>query len=248
MLFYTINIAASQNSSCVLKLVRKDVEPNFTYLSCMVQDLEQRVKFHFYSISERGRVKVRLGGGGDGWGDRSGPRPPWTLSLPPVLRLLLPQVGLPVSLSTLVNRLQCSLHLWNGPSGGTGAWRDARFCAWRGTRFLGALQPPRGGHCTVVPSLATLTSCGWRPLQQGVGEAGAWVFLCCCLTPGLMPPRHTPAAPHLCRPHPRRPPTPRRPPLPPAPPPTPAWAVPVFGFSRVSITEFHKQGVLNSRS
>ena len=35
----------------------------------------------------------------------------------------------------------------------------------------------------MVPSLATLASCGWRPLQQGVGEAGAWVCLSCCLRP-----------------------------------------------------------------
>ena len=75
--------------SCVLKLVRKSVEPNFTYLCYMVQDLDQWAKFHFYSIRERGCVKARFGGAwGTVWGATGGVRPPWALSLPPVLRPL----------------------------------------------------------------------------------------------------------------------------------------------------------------
>ena len=35
-----------------------------------------------------------------------------------------------------------------------------------------SLQPPWGGHWAVAPSLATLTSCGWRPALWGAGELG----------------------------------------------------------------------------
>lgn len=185
LLFYMINIVASQNSSRVLKLVSKGVEPNFISLSYMVQDVERWATFHFYSMSERSCVKARLdGGGGTVWGVTGGAKASLNPVIAPCSEPTRPWMGLPVSLRTPhVYRQLHSLGLWSGPSDEQVA---GEMCA------SVTLQPPRAGHGAVVPSLAALTRCGWRPLQQGVGEAGAWVCLSCCLIPVLVP-----SAPYL---------------------------------------------------
>ena len=115
MLFYTISVVASQNSSCVLRLVGKCAEPNFIYLSHMVQNLEQWAKFHFHSVSERGCVKARLGADGIvGEGLRCEGEAEASLSL---------------SLRCVLRPLGCRWACWWfwGPLWGTRAWRGCVF-------------------------------------------------------------------------------------------------------------------------